>query len=334
MLQNILATLFIILTVGLVPTMCQQTISSEDALSLLKGGNERFVSGHIQNKNFSMERPRLAGGQHPYAIILACADSRVPPELIFDESLGRLFTIRVAGNVADPVVLGSIEYAVEHLHAKLLIILGHEECGAVKATLTGAHVPPNIEAIVKRILPAADKVRAQRLDEKAMVSTAIRENVRYQMQMAMFDSQIITESVEHQKLKVVGGIYNLKTGRVEIIPMNESARTHQHEVNHNDHSAVNTHTNGEDHSHATSNAHATPHSNSYQPINQHSSSSHYAKPSPTPHHTRKPSRPHTSHSTPTKHRSTNHTSKSHSASTSEHNQQTEPKKKLTPSSTH
>ncbi len=115
------------------------------------------------------ERPELAEGQHPYAIVLACADSRVAPELIFDESLGKLFVVRVAGNVADPVVLGSIEYAVEHLHANLLMVLGHENCGAVKATIGGGAFPPNIEALIKRITPAVDKVRVQRLDEKMVL---------------------------------------------------------------------------------------------------------------------------------------------------------------------
>jgi carbonic anhydrase len=192
-------------------------VSANDALSRLIKGNERFVSGKIRVRRYNEERPEVAKGQHPYAIVLACADSRVPPELLFDESLGKLFVIRVAGNVADPVVLGSIEYAVEHLHSHLLVVLGHDNCGAVKATISGGELPPNILSIASRIKPAVDKMQVRWMNEKEGLDAAIRENVHYQMQKSIFDSEILNESVRKKELRVVGGVYHLNTGRVEMV---------------------------------------------------------------------------------------------------------------------
>jgi len=188
-----------------------------DALTTLMKGNERFVAGKPKPKDYVSERPTLTQGQHPYAIVLACADSRVPPELIFDESLGRIFVVRTAGEVVDPVALGSIEYAVEHLHVGLLMVLGHESCGAVKATISGGEASPNIKALMNSIKPAVDKVRARGTAEKEMLSESVKENVRYQMQRSMFESNVINESVHEKKLTVVGGVYSLQTGRVEMV---------------------------------------------------------------------------------------------------------------------
>ncbi len=193
-------------------------VAPEEALSRLVQGNERYVSGHPEPKDFAAERKELAGGQHPYAIVLACADSRVAPEIVFDESLGRLFVVRVAGNVADPVVLGSIEYAVEHLQAHLLVVLGHESCGAVKATLAGGEAPPNIAALVSRIAPAADRARSARVADSELLATAVRENVRYQMQMAVYQSDALSELVHKHELQIAGGVYDLDTGKVDFLP--------------------------------------------------------------------------------------------------------------------
>ncbi|MFY9570851.1 MAG: carbonic anhydrase, partial [Blastocatellia bacterium] len=132
----------------------QPDTSSADPLARLLNGNARFVRGVRRPANYKRERRALTKVQHPYAIVLSCSDSRVPPEIVFDESLGKLFVVRVAGNVVDPVTLGSIEYAAEHLHSKLLFVLGHESCGAVRATIDGGHSSPGIEAIVDRIKPA------------------------------------------------------------------------------------------------------------------------------------------------------------------------------------
>jgi carbonic anhydrase len=203
--------------VALAPVFASGEISAEDALAMLLRGNDRFVGGRTLEKDFLRERPKLAAGQKPYAIVLACADSRVPPELLFDESLGRIFVIRVAGNIVDPAILGSIEYAVEHLHVPLLFVLGHESCGAVKAKLSGGHFTPNIDALLARISPAVNKVRTLDLDEKSALNKAIKENVSYQMQMVVYESEVLREAVRKKHLKVAGGVYDLDTGKVELL---------------------------------------------------------------------------------------------------------------------
>ena len=192
--------------------------SSPDAVRLLKAGNGRYVTGKLRQRNYKADRKATADGQHPYAIVLTCADSRVPPEILFDESLGKLFVIRVAGNVIDPVELGSIEYAAEHLHVSTLLILGHESCGAVKATLEGGKVSPNLEALVKRIAPAAEEAKKAGLGPAKTLKLAIRENVFLQIHEAVEQSEVLKELVHDQKLRIVGAVYNLHTGRVEFLP--------------------------------------------------------------------------------------------------------------------
>jgi carbonic anhydrase len=191
--------------------------SAPDAVARLKAGNARYFSGNLRQRNHKADRKATADGQHPYAIVLACADSRVPPEILFDESLGKLFVVRVAGNVVDPVVVGSIEYAVEHVHVETLLILGHESCGAVGATLEGGKVPPNIEALVKRIEPAVEEARKAGLDPAKTLNLAIRENVFLQMRQTVEQSEVLKDLVHEHKLQIVGGVYNLHTGRVEFL---------------------------------------------------------------------------------------------------------------------
>ena len=171
----------------------------------------------MRPRNYKADRKATADGQHPYAIVLACADSRVPPNILFDESLGKLFVVRVAGNVVDPVVLGSIEYAAEHLHVETLLVLGHESCGAVQATLEGGKFPPNIEALVKRIEPAAEEAKKAGLGPTKTLNLAIRLNVFLQVEQAVEQSEVLKELVHEHKLRIVGGIYNLHTGRVEFL---------------------------------------------------------------------------------------------------------------------
>jgi carbonic anhydrase len=185
------------------------------AMARLKAGNDRFVLGRRKPVYYPAERTALVKGQKPYAILLTCSDSRVPPELVFDESLGKIFIARVAGNVADPVTLGSIEYAVLHFGTRLLVVLGHESCGAVEATLDGDHVPPNIEVIVRKIQPAADRARDRGLDPKATMRVAVEENVRQQIHDTLAESEILRERVGEKSLTIVGGVYWLATGRVQ-----------------------------------------------------------------------------------------------------------------------
>jgi len=193
-------------------------VSPDVALARLKEGNLRFIKGGRRPVNLTQERNNLVKGQQPYAIVLSCSDSRVPPEIVFDETLGKLFVVRVAGNVTDPVTLGSIEYAVEHLGAKLILVLGHQSCGAVEATLDGGPVPPNIEALVKRIQPAVDRAKAMGLDPAATFTAAIVENVRQQMQNATTESGVLRERVEKKQVRIVGAVYSLVTGQVEMLP--------------------------------------------------------------------------------------------------------------------
>jgi carbonic anhydrase len=184
-------------------------VSPDQAVSALHAGNDRYVHDHLAPKHFPAERHQLAAGQQPYAIVLACADSRVAPELLFDESLGKLFVVRVAGNVIDPVVLGSIEYAAEHLHSHLLVVLGHEGCGAVKATLDGGTPPPNIAELTKRIAPAVEKTKGKGMD------AAVAENVRLQMAAALSASPMLSEMAKKKEIRIVGAVYHLETGTVE-----------------------------------------------------------------------------------------------------------------------
>lgn len=190
-------------------------VPADQAFARLKAGNARFVRGQHQAADYSTERAKLVTGQQPYAILLTCSDSRVPPELVFDESLGKLFIVRVAGNVADPVTVGSIEYAAEHLGARLLVVLGHESCGAVKAALDGGHAPPNIEAILHKIQLATEDAKSHRLTPTATLAQAVEENVYLQMHDALDQSEVLHEMVDKKSLTLVGGVYQLSTGKVE-----------------------------------------------------------------------------------------------------------------------
>ncbi len=178
----------------------KQHYTAEEALALLKEGNERFVTGQLKPKNLSAEdRQRLLEGQHPYAVILCCSDSRVAPELLFDSGLGELFVIRNAGNVVDEAVLGSIEYATEHLGTPLVVVLGHTCCGAVTATCEGGELPGNIQALAKRIRPSISTTCS--IDENAL---------RHARRMA----QEIADNpvVQHLGVRVVVGMGEVGSG--------------------------------------------------------------------------------------------------------------------------
>lgn len=194
-----------------------QIVPPGEALFRLRDGNDRFVTGRFQSRDYNRERKEQLQAQHPYAIVLTCSDSRVPPEILFDESLGRLFVLRVAGNVLDPVLLGTIEYAAEHLHVGLLLVLGHDSCGAVKATLSDEKVEGNLEPLIQKILPAVEKAKKKNLDGAGTLNESIQENVRLQMQTVMNESKILRELIESQKLWIVGGVYSLQTGKVNLL---------------------------------------------------------------------------------------------------------------------
>ncbi|MFZ3340211.1 MAG: carbonic anhydrase [Terriglobales bacterium] len=187
-------------------------------------GNHRFVAGKPQTRDLIALRHKLASGQSPKAIILACSDSRVGPELIFDQSLGDIFVVRTAGNVADAVALGSIEYAVEHLHSPLLVVLGHQKCGAVNAACSGEKMPSrNLDAIVERINPAVTQARTY-AKEDDLIESAIKENVHQSAKDVLANSQIIRDAVKAGKLSVIEAEYEFDSGQVARLNAPGSAR--------------------------------------------------------------------------------------------------------------
>lgn len=193
--------------------------TGEEAFTKLMDGNKRFIAGLPAAKDVgSTRRQELLAGQNPSAIIVACSDSRVAPEIIFDQGLGDVFVVRVAGNVLDPVSLGSIEYAAEHLHTPLLILLGHEKCGAVTAAVEAkGHAEGNIEAIVKKIIPAAKKAAAMGGSKDEILNNAIKENVLLSNQYLLKRSPVLTHLIHEGKLKVVTAVYQLGSGEVKIL---------------------------------------------------------------------------------------------------------------------
>jgi carbonic anhydrase len=188
--------------------------SPEKVWADLMEGNKRFVSGKIKAYDLAQLRQKLTAGQHPRAIILTCSDSRVPPELLFDKSLGDLFVIRSAGSIADAIGLGSIEYAVEHLGSSVLVVLGHQKCGAVTAACSGEKMPsPNLQAIVAKIDPAVAQARSY-ADRDSLLQAAIEENIHESAKDLLSDSAVLRHALKEGKLTIIEAIYSLESGRV------------------------------------------------------------------------------------------------------------------------
>jgi carbonic anhydrase len=211
---------------------------ASDALARLVEGNKHFVSGSMVQVDLgNTRRTELAGGQHPQAIIVTCSDSRVAPEHIFNQGLGDIFVVRVAGNVLDPVALGSVEYAAEHLHAPLLVLMGHDKCGAVSAAVDAKGEPEgNIGAVIRMIQPAVKRAKAKGGSKEEIVDNAIRENVAEAYSTVLEKSPVLKHMIEKGELKVVAGMYHLASGQVETLPMEapapaiatDHAHTHAH----------------------------------------------------------------------------------------------------------
>lgn len=195
-----------------------EVISSPDqALQLLSEGNNRFSSGSILPKDMSSaRRTELAiNGQHPFAVIVSCSDSRVSPEDLFDQALGDLFVVRVAGNVITPVELGSVEYAVEHLNVPLVMVLGHEKCGAVTAAVEGGELTGSIAVIADKIQPAIEQVRDNTLTQDALIEESSRLNVLNALKDIR--QSLIIQHALGENLKLYGGMYGLETGQIQWI---------------------------------------------------------------------------------------------------------------------
>ncbi len=204
-----------LLAAGEVPKP-QNVLSPDAAWERLKQGNQRYVDGGMLQQDFAAERKSVAGGQNPFAGILSCADSRVAPELAFDAGLGDLFIVRVAGNFLATDGLASFEYAVKFLGTPLLVVLGHDKCGAVDAAIKsvkeGASLPGHLPHLVASIAAAVKKAESQPGD---LLANAIRENVRLNVEELKSASPIVSEYVGSGKVKVVGGVYKLADGRVD-----------------------------------------------------------------------------------------------------------------------
>ena len=185
-------------------------------------GNLHFIANQLTIKDSSGPgtRQALAAGQRPYAIILSCSDSRVPPEIIFDKGLGEIFVVRVAGNIPDPIVLGSIEYAAEHFGCPLIVVLGHTRCGAVTAAVHAeGHPHGNIGAIVKAIAPAVKQARkaAKNSGESDLVESAIDDNIKLVAKSLVKQSTVIQSLVDAGKIKIAGAKYDLDDGTVKLL---------------------------------------------------------------------------------------------------------------------
>lgn len=185
------------------------------ALKELTEGNKRYFLSKQSHPHQSTERrEEVAKGQKPFAVIVGCSDSRIPPEIIFDQGLGDLFVIRVAGNIVDDVALGSIEYAVSHLGSQLVVVLGHSKCGAVTATVQGGEAHGHIGHIVKAIAPAVERAKAETGD---LTDNSIRANALLVADQIKSSKPILSEMIQNGKIEVVSAYYDIDSGKVTIL---------------------------------------------------------------------------------------------------------------------
>ncbi|MCW2270632.1 Carbonic anhydrase 2 [compost metagenome] len=196
----------------------QNQLDPDQALERLMAGNTRYIQGVAKRHDFLSEREALAGGQNPYAAVLGCADSRIAPEYAFDTGRGDLFAVRIAGNFVTTDGLASLEYAVAVLGTPLVMVLGHESCGAVaagvKAVKDGARFPGQIQSLADAIRPAVEKVIKAPGD---LLNNAIEQNVRETVHNLTARSAVLSEAVSQGKLKIVGGLYTLQSGQVQLL---------------------------------------------------------------------------------------------------------------------
>ena len=199
----------------------------QEAIRALKIGNARFFSGSAQRPELSAaERRAQVLGQTPFAVVLGCSDSRVPTEIVFDQGLGSLFITRIAGNVIETGVLGSIEYGVKHLKTHLVVVMGHEGCGAVKAAMLSpeeiSREPQNVQTLLNQIAPAISKLPKIR-DDKAKMREAVIANVRQQVQN-LKKNPTIQEAVSSNKIAVIGAYYEITSGAVDFFETEDDLR--------------------------------------------------------------------------------------------------------------
>jgi carbonic anhydrase len=201
-------------------------VSAREALTRLREGNLRFASnvGGAESYLSHVRRAELTTGQQPFAIILGCSDSRVPAEIVFDQGLGDLFVIRVAGNIVAPSQIGSVEFAAARYGTRLVVVLGHSQCGAILATVEELRMPTenqsrNLRAIVDRVRPSVEGLFATELreDPEALVRQAVRANIRASVNHLRHGSQVLEQLIQDEGLVVVGAEYSLESGAVEFL---------------------------------------------------------------------------------------------------------------------
>lgn len=190
----------------------QSALSPEAAIHEMMAGNRRFVEGRMTsfNDDLKMLKAKTVGKQEPFAALLSCADSRVPVELIFDQSIGRLFVTRVAGNISSSEIIASLEYGVAALGTKAIMVLGHSNCGAVKATIDAKAVPGQISGLYRYIRPAVDRAGSN-------LEAAIKTNAQIQAQLLAESSPVMRDAIKARKLKIVSAVYDLASGQVTFL---------------------------------------------------------------------------------------------------------------------
>jgi carbonic anhydrase len=210
----VVGALSITMTRAAMAAVAEPTMPANQALKLLLEGNQRFVAGKLEHPNQTPDRrAEVAKGQHPFASVLACSDSRTPPEIIFDRGLGDIFTVRVAGNVADKVVIESLDYSVKHLGVRVVMVLGHRRCGAVIAAVAGHEDEGDVGPMLSELRPAVAASKGMPGDP---IENAVRENVKLVMKNLATSTEL-SAMVKSGELKIVGGIYDLDTGTIEML---------------------------------------------------------------------------------------------------------------------
>ncbi|WP_348268678.1 carbonic anhydrase [Edaphobacter paludis] len=194
-----------------VEVQAKSSIGVDEAIRELTAGNERFVAGKLTSFDLDLKilRERTVEKQEPFAAILSCADSRVPAELVFDQSIGHLFVTRVAGNMITPEIIGSLEYGVAVLGVKVILVLGHAKCGAVSAAMKAQEVPGQISVLYQHIVPAIREIED--------VESAVKANARFQASLLRESSTVIAKAIKDDGLRVAAGYYDLGTGKVTVL---------------------------------------------------------------------------------------------------------------------
>jgi len=200
-----------------IQSLATNTTTPETAKKLLLEGNKRYVENKQSKKDTSFEKRKELNlkGQTPFAVILSCSDSRVPPEIIFDQGLGDLFVARNAGNLADPIVSGTVEYGVEYLNTPLVLVLGHENCGAVKAAADGVKAEGDLNFILEKIRPICEKLKIQSKDKDTLLENSVDANIKNTM-LELRKNPVISRLEKEGKIQVIGGKYHMESGVVEI----------------------------------------------------------------------------------------------------------------------